>query len=216
MLHVAIDLQLVTNDEHYCLWFNVQIGEDINLHLSEKFCYGLDRISWPAEESTWNGTEPSVSNKNDTHRSKRNCPHICHTYGTYHLWGWVRLSTRSTCPLISGINSQSHFIHIFACVQRWLLICVDNRSSVQMNTYDQRTTINLWNRKVLYDFIFKVQISDSEISSGFAVVLWSLKGPLPHMDLCLSRVWHFHLRQQMRHVCIFEVIWNINQGKWIF
>jgi len=64
---------------------------------------------------------------------------FCHTYGTYHLWGWVRLSTRSTCPLISGINSQSHFIHIFACVQRWLLICVDNRSSVQMNTCDQRT-----------------------------------------------------------------------------
>lgn len=48
---------------------------------------------------------------------------------------------------------------------------MDNRSSVQMNTYDQRITSNLWNRKVLYDFIFKVQISDSEISSGFAVVL---------------------------------------------
>jgi hypothetical protein len=81
------------------------------------------------------------------------------------------LSICSTCPLISGINSQSHFTHIFACVHRWLLICVDNRSNVQMNTCDQRTTSNLLNRKVCYDFILKVQISDSQISSVFEVIL---------------------------------------------
>lgn len=51
MLHVAIDLQLVMHDEHSFLWSNMQIGEDNNLHLTEKFCYGLDRIRWPAEES---------------------------------------------------------------------------------------------------------------------------------------------------------------------
>jgi hypothetical protein len=48
---------------------------------------------------------------------------------------------------------------------------VDNRSSVQVNTFDRRTRSNLWNRKVRYDFVFRAQISDSQISSGFAVIL---------------------------------------------
>jgi len=144
----------------------MQIGEDINLHLSEKFCYGSDRRN--LHEMALNLRFPI---KMTLTGAKGTVLIFSHTYGTYHLWGWVMLSIYSTRPIISGINSQSHFIYIFACVQRWLLICVDNRSSVQMNTCDQRTTSNLWNRKARYDFILKVQISDSQISSGFEVIL---------------------------------------------
>lgn len=48
---------------------------------------------------------------------------------------------------------------------------MDNRSNVQMNTCDQRTTSNLCNRKIRYDFIFRVRISDSQVNSGFPVIL---------------------------------------------
>jgi len=72
---------------------------------------------------------------------------------------------------VSILNLISYtYLHVYkdSCLHVYV---VDNSSSVQMNTCDQRTTSNLWNRKVRYDFIFKVQISDSDshISSGFAV-----------------------------------------------
>jgi hypothetical protein len=109
---------------------------------------------------------------------------------TYHLWWCVRLSSLDM-PSRFWYQFSISIHNIFALVRRWLLIyvcsciCVYKRSSAQINTCDRRTKINLWNRKFCYDFIFNVQISDSHISSGFAVILWSLKDRLLHMDLRL-------------------------------